>query len=97
MDEIHVKSDISYKGGKIFGSNLDSGDATKTVLLLGCLVYKKWSVTTEKLFDIIKSRILDNVISTDNYFLNVKPFKLFSPFGKLETRAPHPSDIGDFS
>ena len=31
MDEIHVKSDISYKGDKIFGFNLDVADPTKTV------------------------------------------------------------------
>ena len=31
--------------------------------------------------------------STDNYPLNVKLFKLFSPSNKLETRVPHPCDI----
>ena len=112
MDEIHVKSDISYKGGRIFGSNLYSGDPTKTIFaIMVSSLYKKWScivrllpcasVTAEKLFNIIKSCILDveecglfvHVISTDNYPLNVKLFKLFSPFGKLETRVPHPSDI----
>ena len=33
MDEIHIKSDISYKGGKIIGSTLNSNEPTKTVLL----------------------------------------------------------------
>ena len=59
------------------------------------------SVTAEKLFDVIKSCIHDiehcglfvQIISTDNYPLNVKLFKLFSPIGKLETRVPHPCDI----
>ena len=59
------------------------------------------SVSAEKLFDIIKSCIRDveecglfvHVISTDNYPLNVKLFKLFSTLGKLETRVPHPNDI----
>ena len=112
MDEIHVKSDISYKGGKIFGSNLDSDDRTKTVFaIMVSSLYKKWScivrllpcasVSAEKLFDIIKSCIRDveecglfvHVISTGNYPLNVKLFKLFSTLGKLETRVPHPNDI----
>ena len=43
MDEIHVKSDISYKGGKIFGSNLDVADPTKTVFtIMVSSLYKKW-------------------------------------------------------
>ena len=31
MDEIHVKSDISYKGGRLFASNLEPDNPTKTV------------------------------------------------------------------
>ena len=31
MDEIHIKSDISYKEGKIIGSTLDSNEPSKTV------------------------------------------------------------------
>ena len=58
------------------------------------------SVSAEKLFDTIKSRICAvedcglfvQIISTDNCPLNVKLFKLFSPTGKLETRVPHPCD-----
>ena len=49
MDEIHIKSDFSYKGGKIIGSILDSNEPTKTVF--GVMVSKmvrnslcgKWS------------------------------------------------------
>ena len=112
MDEIHVKSDISYKGGKIFGSTIDANDPVKTVFaIMVSSLYKKWScivrllpcgsVTAEKLFDVIKSCFHDiehcglfvQIISTDNYPLNVKLFKLFSPIGKLETRVPHPCDI----
>ena len=111
MDEIHVKSDVSYKGGKILGSNLDADDPTKTVFaIMVSSLFKKWSwvvlllpcasVSAEKLFDTIKSCICDveecelfvQIISTDNYPLNVKLFKLFSPTGKLETRVPHPCD-----
>ena len=63
--------------------------------------YSTLSVTAEKLFDTIKSCIHDvedcglfvEIISTDNYPLNVKLFKLFSPNRKLETRVPHPCDI----
>ena len=112
MDEIHVKPDISHKGGRLFASNLDPDNPTKTVFaIMVSSLYKKWScivrllpcasVTAEKLFDTIKSCIHDvedcglfvEIISTDNYPLNVKLFKLFSPNKKLETRVPHPCDI----
>ena len=51
------------------------------------------SITAEYLFPIIKSCILDiesyclivQIISTDNYPLNVNLFKLFSPSRQLET------------
>ncbi|KAI6648710.1 Transposable element P transposase [Oopsacas minuta] len=58
------------------------------------------SISAEKIFPIIKECIIDiencglrvQVISTDNYPLNVNLFKLFSLSGKLETRVPHPFD-----
>ena len=58
------------------------------------------SISAEYLFPIIKSCILDiescglkvQIISTDNYPLNVNLFKLFSPAKQLETSVPHPSD-----
>ena len=58
------------------------------------------SITAEYLFPIIKSCILDiesyclkvQIISTDNYPLNVNLFKLFSPSRRFETSIPHPSD-----
>ena len=94
MDEIHVKSDISYKGGKLFASNFDPDNPKNTVFaIMMSSLYKKWScivrllpcasVTAEKLFDTIKSCIYDvekcglfvEIISTDNYPLNVKFFK----------------------
>ena len=34
MDEIHVKSDISYKGGKIYGPNLSPENPTRTVFAI---------------------------------------------------------------
>ena len=111
MDEIHVKSDISYKGGKIYSSSLNPNDPTKTVFaIMVSSLYNKWScivrllpcasLTAEKIFDIIKFCIRDvedcglliEIISTDNFPLNVKIFKLFSPSGILETRVPHPCD-----
>ena len=111
MDEIHVKSGISYKGGKIFGPNLTPENPTRTVFaIMVSSLHKKWScisrlilcasITAEYLFPIIKSCILDNescglklqIISTDNYPLNVNLFKLFSPSRRLETSVPHPSD-----
>ena len=70
MDEIHVKSDISYKGGKIYSSSLNPDDPTKTVFaIMVSSLYKKWScivrllpcasLTAEKIFDIIKFCIRD--------------------------------------
>ena len=41
MDEIHVKSDISYKGGKIFGPNLSPENPQELYLLSWFLVYTK--------------------------------------------------------
>ena len=109
MDEIHVRSDISYKGGKIFGPNLTPDDPTRTVFaIMVSSLHKKWScisrllpcvsISAEKIFPIIKSCITDiqhcglkvQVISTDNYPLNVNVFKLFSSNGKLETNVSHP-------
>ena len=109
MDEIHVKSDVSYKGGEIIGPSLNPDDPTRTVFsVMVSSLHKKWScisrllpcasISAEKIFPIIKSCIIDiehcglkvQVISTDNYPLNVNLFKLFSPNGKLECRVPHP-------
>ena len=58
------------------------------------------SSSAEKIFTIVKSCIRDvescgllvEIISTDNYPLNVKLFKLFSPVGDLEIKVPHPCD-----
>lgn len=103
MDEIHVKSDVSYKGGKIIGPSLNPDDPTRTVFsVMVSSLHKKWScisrllpcasISAEKIFPIIKSCIIDiehcglkvQVISTDNYPLNVNLFKLFSPNCKLD-------------
>ena len=56
------------------------------------------SLSGEEIFPIILACIKDietcglcvDIISTENYPLNVKLFKLFSPVGKLETCVPHP-------
>ena len=44
MDEIHVKSTFTYKGGKIIGSSLNPTDPAKTVFafMVSCLS-KRWS------------------------------------------------------
>ncbi|KAI6652430.1 Transposable element P transposase [Oopsacas minuta] len=70
MDEIHVKSDITYKGGKIFAPNLDPEDPTRTVFaVMVSSLHKKWScisrllpcgsISAEKIFPIIKECIID--------------------------------------
>ena len=111
MDEIHVKSDIAYKGGEIFAPNLNPEDPTRTVFaIMVSSLHKKWScitrllpcasISAKKIFPTIKSCIIDiehcslevQIISTDNYPLNVNLFKLFSLSGRLETKVSHPFD-----
>ena len=98
MDEIHIKSDISYQGGKLVGPNLNPDYPTKTLFaIMVSSLHKKWSciirllpctsISAEEIFSVIQSCIEDielcgllvQEISTDNYPLNVKLFKLFSP------------------
>ena len=44
MDEIHVKSDIAYKEGKLFAPNLNPEDPTRTIFaIMVSSLYKKWS------------------------------------------------------
>ena len=70
MDEIKIKSDISYKGGRIFAPNITPEDPTKTVFaIMVSSLHKKWScivrllpcgsITAEIMFPIIKSCIID--------------------------------------
>ena len=82
IDEIHVKSYISDKEGKILGYNLD---AEKTVFL-SCTI-------KSCICHVEDCGLFVQIISTDNYPLNLKLFKLFSRTGKLETRVQHPCDI----
>ena len=68
IDEIRVKSDIG--GGRLFTSNLEPDNPTKTVFAsMISSLYRKWScivrllpcdsVTAEKLFNTVKSSIHD--------------------------------------
>ena len=70
MDEIHVKSDLSYKAGKIVGSSLDPNDPTKTVFsIMVSSLFRKWSTivrliplgssSARELFPTIQSVISD--------------------------------------
>ena len=69
IDEIHVKSDISYKGGNIYGPNLTPEDLTKTVfaimvsslhkMVLYILFATMWIYLCGNFFHIIKSCIID--------------------------------------
>ena len=44
MDENHVESDISYKGGERFGPNLSPENPTRTVFaIMVSNLHKKWS------------------------------------------------------
>ena len=110
IDEIHIKADFTYKGGKIYGSadNVESPATTVFCFMLSSLFYK-WSTvvrllpcssnSADSLFPILKQVILDvescgllvHLICADNYPLNEKLFKLFSPTHSLETSVPHPS------
>ena len=70
MDEIHVKSDISYIGGKIYGASLRPEDPVKTVFtIMVSSLQKKWScivrllpcasLSAETIFAIVVSCIQD--------------------------------------
>ena len=44
LDEIHVKSNADYKGGKIFGYSLQPDHPIKTVFaIMPSNLYRKWS------------------------------------------------------
>ena len=69
MDDIHIKSDISYEGGKLVGSNLNPDDPTKTVFaIMISSLHKKWSClvrllpcaspSAEKIYSVIQSCIV---------------------------------------
>ena len=70
MDEIHVKSDLTYKSGKIIGGSLDPNDPTRTVFsIMVSSLFRKWSTiirllplsssSAQQLFPTIKSVIND--------------------------------------
>ena len=70
MDEIHVKSDLSYKGGQIINPTLDTENPTKSVFaIMASSLHKKWSSivhliplsksTASELFPIISKVICD--------------------------------------
>ena len=85
MDEIHVKPDISYKGGKLLVP-------IYVLMILRKLFSLSWSRVFRKNGPALSVYCHVQIISTDNYPLNVKLFKLFSPVGDLEIKVPHPCD-----
>ena len=100
-DEVHVKSDITYK---IIAASLDTEDPIRTVLaIMVSILHKKWSsivrlvplasTQATNLYLTIKSVICDvekcglyvHVLCSDNYPQNVNIFKQFSPDKKTLT------------
>ena len=70
MDEIHVKSELTYKGGRVFGSSLNANGPAKTIFaFMVSSLSKKWSTivrllpcsnsSAAELFPIIKMVIED--------------------------------------
>ena len=70
MDEIHVKSELTYKGGKVFGSSLNTTEPAKAIFaFMVSSLSKKWSTivrllpcsnsSTAELFPIIEMVIED--------------------------------------
>ena len=101
LDEIHVKSNVDYKGGKIFGYSLPPNHPIKTVFAIMASLLPCSSNTATEIYTVVKSVIGDiercglkvQVICTDNYPLNVNFFKLFSCDKKTPTpNAIHPID-----
>ena len=80
MDEVHVKSEYTYKGGKIIGSAMQPGNPAKTVFaIMVSSLYKKWSTvvrllpcsksSASELYPIIRSVIND--IENSNLMVEV--------------------------
>ena len=76
MDEIHVKSDLTYKAGKIIVDSLDPNDPTRTVFsIMVSSLFRKYSTiirllplgssSAQQLFPTIQSVIndIENVTS----------------------------------
>ncbi|KAI6648653.1 Transposable element P transposase [Oopsacas minuta] len=100
MDEIHIKSDITYKGGKIFAPNLDPEDPTRTVFaVMISSLHEKWScisrllpcgsISAKRHFPSSKSvslilRIVVYVYRIRNNWLNQKNFDKTMYYLKLE-------------
>ena len=65
MDVIHVKSDVSYKGGKILGSNLDAMILRRLFLLLWCPVCLRNGLVLSVYFHVLLS-LLRNCLTLLN-------------------------------
>ena len=70
MDEIHVKSELTYKAGKVIVSSGNFNEPTRTVLaLMVSSLHKKWSAivrlipcsttSAETLFSLVKQIFCD--------------------------------------
>ena len=111
MDEVHIRSDASYKGGRVIGSIANSEDPPTTVfsMMVSSLSIKFSTIVrliplgssnAELICPIVKSTICDiedcglfvEAVCTDNYPLNVRLYKMFSPDSKLEQKVDHPCD-----
>ena len=80
MDEVHVKSEYTYKGGKIIGSAMQPDNPAKAVFaIMVSILYKKWSTvirllpcsksSASELYPIIRSVIND--IENSNLMVEV--------------------------
>ena len=50
MDEVHVKSEYTYKGGKIIGSSTQPDYPAKTVFaIMVSSLYRKWSTVVRRI------------------------------------------------
>ena len=61
IDEVHLKSEIVYKGGNIIAPTLDTQNPIKTVLAImtiSCCLHKKWS-TIVRLFPLSSTNASD--------------------------------------
>ena len=73
MDEVHVKSEYTYKGGKIIGSAMQPRNPAKTVFaIMVSSLYKKWSTVFRLLpcFKSSASELYPIIRSVINYIVN---------------------------
>ena len=77
IDEVYVKSDITYKGSKIIAPTMDTGDPVKTVLaIMVSSLHKKWS-TIVRLFPLSSTNASELFLTIKSVIGDIEKCGLF--------------------